>query len=111
MANRRGTYRRVTRAGSGPTRVGDLLGDLLEKRGLKEQIERTGILNEWADAVGDQISSVTRARAVSGGTLFVEVRSSAWMSELDFMKEEILGKLNEHAESPVEKLVFLLAGS
>lgn len=96
---------------SGPTRVGDLLGTLLEKKGLKEQVARTGVLNEWADAVGEQISSVTHARSVSGGTLFVEVRSSAWMSELDFMKEEILGKLNERAEAPIEKIVFLLAGS
>ena len=88
-----------------------MVGALLEKKGLKEQVERTGVLVGWADTVGEQISSVTRARAVSGGTLFVEVQSSTWMSELDFMKEEILGKLNERAEAPIEKLVFLLAGS
>lgn len=101
----------MTGSGDGPTRVGDLLGALLEKKGLKEQLERTGVLDEWADAVGEQISSVTRARSVSGGTLFVEVRSSAWMSELDFMKGEILGTLNKRAEAPIEKIVFLLAGS
>jgi predicted nucleic acid-binding Zn ribbon protein len=101
----------VKKFSNGPTKVGDLIGTLLEQRGLKEQVERTGVLAEWADVVGEQISSVTRARAVSGGTLFVEVRSSAWMSELDFMKEEILGKLNKRTEAPIEKLVFLLAGS
>ena len=101
----------MKRMPDGPTRVGDLVGAFLEKKGLKQQIERTGVLDKWADAVGEKISSVTEARAVSGGTLFVEVRSSAWMSELDFMKEEILGKLNERAETPIEKLVFLLAGS
>ena len=96
---------------NGPTRIGDLVGALLDKKGLTEQIERTGVLEIWSDAVGEQISAVTRASAVSGGTLFVEVRSSTWMSELDFMKEEILGKLNKRAEAPIEKLVFLLAGS
>jgi predicted nucleic acid-binding Zn ribbon protein len=101
----------VKKFSNGPTKVGDLIGTLLEQKGLKEQVERTGVLAEWADVVGEQISSVTRARAVSGGTLFVEVRSSAWMSELDFMKEEILGKLNKRTEAPIEKLVFLLAGS
>jgi predicted nucleic acid-binding Zn ribbon protein len=101
----------MNRFSDGPTRVGDLVGTLLEKKGLKEQVERTGVLIDWAAAVGEQISSVTHARAVSGGTLFVEVRSSAWMSELDFMKEEILGKLNKRTEAPIEKLVFLLAGS
>jgi predicted nucleic acid-binding Zn ribbon protein len=101
----------VKKFSNGPTKVGDLIGTLLEQKGLKEQVERTGVLAEWADVVGEQIASVTRARAVSGGTLFVEVRSSAWMSELDFMKEEILGKLNKRTEAPIEKLVFLLAGS
>ncbi len=99
------------KSSNGPTLVGDLVGALLQKKGLKEQVERTGVLLDWADAVGEQISSVTHPRTVSGGTLFVEVRSSTWMSELDFMKEEILGKLNERAEAPIEKLVFLLAGS
>jgi predicted nucleic acid-binding Zn ribbon protein len=95
----------------GPVRVGELVDALLKEKGLTEQIQRTGVLESWAETVGERISSVTRARAVSGGTLFVEVKSSAWMSELDFMKEEILGKLNKQAEAPIEKLVFLLAGS
>ena len=95
----------------GPTKVGELVGSLLKQKGLQEQVERVGILEEWDGLVGERIAEVTRAKSLSGDTLFVEVKSSAWMSELDFMKGEILEKLNEHSGAPIEKLVFLLAGS
>lgn len=101
----------MSRGKDGPTRVGELVGSLLEEKGLQEQVERVAILDKWDDLVGDRIARVTHAKSLSGGTLFVEVKSSAWMSELDFMKGEILEKLNEHSGAPIEKLVFLLAGS
>ena len=98
-------------ADGGPVRVGALVDALLERRGLRTQIQRLSALDAWEEAVGEGIAEVTAARSVSGGTLFVEVKSSAWMMELDFMKGEILRRVNERAESPVEKLVFVLAGS
>lgn len=95
----------------GPVRVGEVVDALLDRRGLAEQVRRTGALDAWAVAVGPKISEVTRPRSVSGTALIVEVRSSAWMMELDLMKVDILEKLNaELPESSVEKIVFVLAG-
>ena len=95
----------------GPVRVGEVVDALLDRKGLGEQVRRTGALELWAEAVGEKIAEVTRPRSVSGTSLVVEVRSSAWMMELDLMKVEILEKLNrEMAGSPVEKIVFVLAG-
>ena len=70
---------------AGPTRVGDLLGTLLEKKGLGVQLQRVGALEVWADAVGESIAEVTEAKTVAASTLFVEVRSSAWLMELSLM--------------------------
>ncbi|HSR42267.1 MAG TPA: DUF721 domain-containing protein, partial [Longimicrobiales bacterium] len=65
----------------------------------------------WPEVVGEGIAEVTRARSVSDATLFVEVRSSAWMMELDMMKGRILARLNEGRDeaSRIAKLVFVLA--
>ncbi len=94
----------------GPTRVGDLLGDFLDKKGMRRQVERASVLEEWAARVGERIAGVTRPRSVAEATLFVEVRSSAWLMELNMIKGEILSRLNEgHEDAPLEKLVFVLS--
>jgi len=94
----------------GPERVGELLGGFLEKRGLREALERAGITEEWDDRVGEAIGKVTRARGVKDETLFVEVRSSAWLMELNLMKEEILAKVNQgRDEGLIDRIVFVLA--
>ena len=97
-------------SGGDPTRIGDLLEGFLEESGVREQVERQGVLERWDGVVGEKIAEVSRAVRVDGGVLFVEVRSSAWMMELDMMKREILERLNEgRDEGRIEKVRFLLA--
>lgn len=92
-----------------PERVQDLLGAFLERTGVADDLARQTALEEWADAVGPRIAQVTRARSVMDATLIVEVRSSAWLMELNMMKKEILERLNQGREVPVEKLVFVMS--
>lgn len=93
-----------------PERVGRILEDLLERRGVRLQIERTRALEDWAERVGEGIARVTRPRAVSENALIVEVRSSAWLMELDMMKGEILRRVNEgRGAARIERIVFVLA--
>jgi predicted nucleic acid-binding Zn ribbon protein len=93
-----------------PARVGDLLATVLEEAGVRAQVERAGVVDEWAERVGEQIADVTRAVVVDGNRIVVEVRSSSWLMELDVMKREILARLNEgRSETPIERIVFVLA--
>jgi predicted nucleic acid-binding Zn ribbon protein len=78
----------------GPTPLGEALGKFLEESGLVERIEEASIVPEWEERVGEAIARVTRPARVSHGTLFVAVRSSAWMMELNMMRGEILRRLN-----------------
>ena len=95
---------------AGPTRVGELLGDLLEKRGLRTQILRIGALDVWSDAVGERVAEVTEAKTVVASTLFVEVRSSAWLMELSLMKEALLERVNAELgeEGTIDRIVLTL---
>ena len=95
---------------AGPTRVGDLLDSILAKRGVGTQIRRIGALDVWADAVGEKIAEVTEARTVAASTLFVEVRSSAWLMELSFMKEALLERVNTELgrEGTIDRIVLTL---
>jgi predicted nucleic acid-binding Zn ribbon protein len=92
-------------------RVGEILKSVLESEGLRHQIERQSVLEEWPSVVGTGIGEATRPRAVSDGTLFVEVRSSAWLMELNLMRHEILARLNAGREAGggIDRIVFVLA--
>lgn len=98
-----------SRSDEKPARVQDLLADFLESAGVGDELARVSAVDEWAESVGPAIAEVTRARSVSGSTLVVEVRSSAWLMELNMMKSEILKRLNQGREAPLEKLVFVLS--
>jgi predicted nucleic acid-binding Zn ribbon protein len=96
--------------GKGPEKVGELLGSFLEKKGLREALERVDAAGEWDERVGEAIGQVTKARGVSGTTLFVEVKSSPWLMELNLMKEEILDRVNQGRDQGlIERIVFVLA--
>jgi predicted nucleic acid-binding Zn ribbon protein len=96
---------------SGAAHVGEVLAKLIREMGIEAELAGQGALERWDEAVGARIAVVTRPRAVSRGTLFVEVRSSAWLSELNLMRREIMARLNAGADEGgrIEKIVFVLA--
>lgn len=100
----------MTRRGGRPTPLGDVLGRVLEAHGLKDEVRRWDVVELWPEIVGEGVAAVTRARGVEDATLFVEVRTSAWLMELNMMKGDFLGRVNERLpETPLERIVFVLA--
>ena len=104
---KRGAERRGGKPG--PERVGRVVERFLEASGVADQVRRQSALEAWPALVGEAIAGVTRARSLSEGTLFVEVRSSAWLMELELMKGEILRRVNAGLEgAELERVVFVL---
>lgn len=90
-----------------PTPLGDALKAFLKKGDIGERIEEAAIVPEWAERVGPQIAAVTVPLRVNHGTLWIGVRSSAWMNELNLMETEILRRLNEgRARGKIAKIRF-----
>jgi predicted nucleic acid-binding Zn ribbon protein len=93
----------------GPERIGSVVERFLEDAGMTEQVRRQDVLEAWPELVGERIAAVTSARSLSVGTLFVEVRSSPWLMELEMMKAEIVRRLNaDRGEALIERIVFVL---
>ena len=100
----------MTQKKPGPVRLDRVLGEVLDRHGLQDQVRRMSVLELWPDIVGSGIARVTRARGVEDAKLFVEVRTSAWLMELNMMKAELLARVNERlSEAPLERIVFVLA--
>ena len=78
-----------------PERIGDALASFLDQSGLAERVEQAGIIPEWEHLVGEQIACVTQPLSIArDGTLFVAVRTNAWMTELSLMEPQLLRALN-----------------
>ena len=81
-----------------PERIGDALASFLDQSGLAERVEQAGIIPEWEHLVGEQIAGVTQPLSIArDGTLFVAVRTNAWMTELSLMEPQLLRALNAKA--------------
>lgn len=92
-----------------PVPLSALIDDLLDQAGLRAQLARVGVIDRWEEVVGSGIAAATKATAVSGGTLFVEVTSSPWLMELNGMKRVLLERVNESApDFPLTRIVFVL---
>jgi predicted nucleic acid-binding Zn ribbon protein len=93
-----------------PQRIGDAIASFLDKSGLAGRVDQAGVIPEWPELVGAQIAAVTEPQAVSpDGTLFVAVRTNAWMTELSLLEPQLLVALNRKPDrAPVTKIHWRL---
>ena len=93
----------------GPERLGQLLPEFLDRRGLAEPIDRAGAVPAWSEIVGPQIARISEAAGFDGGVLFVRVASSAWLSELKRLERDLLRRLNAgRSHGRFDRIVFTL---
>ena len=93
-----------------PETVAKVVAGFLAERGLAARVEQAGVIPEWPQLVGDQIAAVTEPRSVTAdGTLFVAVRTNAWMTELSLLEPELLRSLNgKLGRPPIMRIRWLL---
>ncbi len=78
-----------------PEPIANVLGSFLKDSKLGERVEQAQVVPEWESLVGKQIASVAKPISVTrDGTLFVAVKTNAWMTELSLMEPQILKALN-----------------
>jgi len=87
--------------------IGELVGRLLGKYRKEEDHDLTKLWDLWGDIVGGPIAENTRPAAFKGKLLIVYVSSSTWMQQLQFLKKDIIGKINSVlGEDLIEEIKF-----
>jgi predicted nucleic acid-binding Zn ribbon protein len=94
-----------------PEALGNLVASFLDTSGLATRVDQAGIIPDWPKLVGPQIAAVTSPQSISAnGTLFVHVKTNAWMNELSLMEPQLLRYLNNDPKRvPVKRIRWLLA--
>ena len=78
-----------------PEPLGRVVSAFLRDSKLEERLEQAAVVPEWELLVGKQIAKVTKPISVTrDGTLFVAVKTNAWMTELSLMEPQLLRALN-----------------
>jgi hypothetical protein len=66
-------------------------------------------LNAWAAAVGNRIANRTRAVALAGGRLIVEVEDAIWKHQLETLSGQILKRLKTlGGDAKIDEIEFRL---
>jgi predicted nucleic acid-binding Zn ribbon protein len=81
------------RASSRPRTLGDAIQELFRQLGVTKRLQQYDVLNQWGDIVGERIASVTTARKIENGILFVDVKTAPWRAELALRKRDILERI------------------
>lgn len=86
-----GNYRRKSKKS---VHIGSVLNNVLKTLRPDADDRLVQVWQLWDDAVGKAIAENARPAAFKGKLLLVHVTSSPWIHQLQFLKKEILEKLN-----------------
>jgi predicted nucleic acid-binding Zn ribbon protein len=92
--------------------LGEVLRRLLSGWGVDGHIREQGAVYRWKQIVGPRIAAHTEALRVENGKVYVRAASSAWKTELVFMKADIIDRLNRAVgKRVITDIVFIGGGS
>jgi len=88
-----------------------ILEKTLKKFDLEIKIKEGKIWEIWDEAVGPTVARNAQPESIRGRVLFVRVSTSAWMQQLQFIKERIIEKLNQSLGKTLVKSISFRLGT
>jgi len=79
----------------GPQHIGNVLSELMARRGLARVQAASAYEAAWGAAVGDLAARYSRVGGLRGGRLEVVVANSTLLQELTFQKSQLLSALGQ----------------
>ena len=75
--------------------IGDIIKSVLKTCRSDCDEELSQVWSLWESAVGDVIAKNTKPEAFKGQLLLVHVNSPSWIHQLQFLKKDIINKVNQ----------------
>ena len=90
-----------------PSKVDSIIGHSLSFPGIGSKIREYKIRKAWPEAVGSAISKKAAPDKLIGNTLYCNVSTAPWMTELNYQKRSIIEKLNAKvASGAIIEIIF-----
>ena len=87
--------------------IGSIINDVLKKYRHETDADLVQVWQVWDSILGDVIAQHAKPAAFKGRILLVHVTSSSWIHQLQFLKKEMIAKLNDAlGKALIEDLKF-----
>lgn len=80
--------------------IGSIIDTVLKTYRRDSDIRLAKVRQVWDSVVGDVIAQNAKPAAFKGRLLLVHVASSTWVHQLQFLKADIIEKLNQELDRP-----------
>ena len=87
--------------------IGDVLKEIISANKLQPGMDQVSVKDAWKNLMGNGVNTYTRAIALKGHTLYVELTSAVLREELSYGKDKIIKMINEEVGREVVKEVIL----
>lgn len=92
---------------SEPKSIGEILDSFINKAGISDTVAEQKLCYLFGEIVGPTFNQATIRRYVHNKTLYVVMSSAALKSELAFMVEPLIDKLNEAVGKPIINKIII----
>ena len=86
-----------------PDQLGNVLENALKATNMQIELSLQRLWRQWDDLVGPAIAKNARPAAIKGKLLLVNVSSAPWMQQLQYLKNDLMEKLNAAFDTPIVK--------
>ena len=91
-----------------PQLIGSVLDELVIKRDWVRGLAEGNILTEWEKVVGDEIANNSTPISLVEGRLTIQAKATAWATQLNFMKEDLLRTIANSAPGALVEELFII---
>jgi hypothetical protein len=106
LVSARSTYKDRPESEAEP--ISGLLAAALKDLGLADKYAQFSIIAEWEAAAGPTLSKWAKAKRFQKGRLEIAVQSAVWRTQISFVKQDIIDRINKKlGKSVVKELVLL----
>lgn len=88
----------------GPEPLGGLLGEIARARGWEDRLRAARLHEAWPDIVGPQLAGRSRPGRLRGGVLQVIVEAPRWATQLQYMTDQLAGRVVAETGLPVREI-------
>lgn len=95
----------LRRLSTRPEPLGDLLGELVERRGWSSRLRSSVLFSQWEEVVGADVARHCEPVRLVGGVLVVAASSPSWATQLQYLAGDLRLAVNRALGEPVVERV------
>lgn len=87
--------------------LGELLESLVDRLGIRRELDEAEIIETWAAVAGPEVNAVTETAWIKSGKLYVKITSPARRQQLHMRRTELRERVNlEMGKEVISEIVF-----